>query len=156
LEGRGVIVLAWVAFAALYLLLAGQVSAEEMVAASLIGFGILAFSRHLVHLASHRLKLRLPWWRLLRSTAASLAKETVRVAALLLPWRPFGEGVVMQQPFAFGGDAPADVARRGAVQLALSMAPNGIVLARPEGSESLPVHRLDPRQPASPDRCWPV
>ncbi len=148
--------LAWMAFAALYLLLAGQVSPVELVAAALVALAVLGFARRLAHLAAHPISLRLPWWRLLRAAAASLASETVRVAALLLPWRRCDEGMVMPQPFAPGGEAPTDVARRGAVQLALSMAPNGVVLARTEGSGSLPVHRLDPRQPASPDQCWPV
>lgn len=148
-------VIAGLLFAALYLLLSGQPSIAECAAALLLGIATAAFQHRLARLAAHPLALRLPWLRLLRAGAASLAGETARITLALLPWRLLGPGRVIPQPFEPGGDSAAERTRRGAVQLTLSLAPNGFVLAPVPGSDSLPVHRLDPGQPASPERVWP-
>ncbi|MBL6456428.1 hypothetical protein JMJ55_13925 [Belnapia sp. T6] len=145
----------WLAFAALYLVFAGQLSTGELVAAAVIGLLTLLFARILARIATHPLRLRAPWPQLLRGVLASLAQETGRAAAWLLRPGRLPEGAVLPQPFAPGGEGPADTVRRGLALLSLSVSPNGLVLAPDYVTETLPLHRLDAGQPVSSERCWP-
>lgn len=142
----------WAMFAPLYLAFAGRSGAEELIAAAACGAGAVAFATRLSAIATSRLRLPRGWSRLLPGAAHSLVVETARVAATLMRSAPPCPGVV-RQPVASRRPRAAETACRGAIGIALSVAPNGFVLAA--GRRHMPLHRLDATQPASAEREWP-
>ncbi len=143
----------WVALAAFYLLCAGELSADEVIAAVASGLLGTVLSALIRHPAGRRLRLRAPWPRVILWPLAHLLPDAVRVARVLLSPHPHGEAVV--QPFARGGATPEDAGRRALVTLAASLAPNSYVLRIPDASDSLVVHRLA-HVPPPRDKAWPT
>ncbi len=146
----------WLLLFPLYLLLAGQVSGEEVVAGILIA-AVAASSGVLVSRFGGRFafRFRLGWIRLVPQVAGQLATDLFRVGRVLvaaLAGRPQSAGIV-RQPFEPGDPTPVHAARRGLVELGVSFAPNGLALGIAPGT--LLVHRLAP-QPIAADREWPL
>ena len=149
----------WVVFLGLYFLLAGQVSLTE-IAAGVPAAVLAAGFTVLLHRASrHPFHFGAPWARVLGQPLAAVVPDAIRVGQALLRavWqRPPGPlGVVARQPFRQGGADPSNAARRGLVTLGSSLAPNGFVVAFPDGEDILLLHRLVP-VPPDPDREWPL
>lgn len=140
----------------LYLLLAGQASATEFVAAApavllAVGTG-WALRTH----ADRRMQVQAPWRQVLLRLLASVGADSVRVGAALLRavMRPAAHvGAVSRQAFPAGGDQPYEAGRRALVVLGASLAPNGFVLD--VAADALSLHRLAPAKPQG-DTEWPV
>lgn len=151
--------ISWLIFLGSYLLLAGQVGLTEIIAGVPAAAFAACFTVMLHRVSERRFRLDVPWWRVVGQPLASVAPDAVRVGHALLRalWRrpPGPLGVLASQPFRQGGDAPADATRRGLVTLGSSLAPNGIVVAIPEGRDVLLLHRLVPAAPDR-DREWPL
>ncbi len=143
----------WVVLAAFYLLCAGEIGADEVIAAVASGLVGTALSALIRRDAGRRFRLRAPWPRVVLRPLADLAPDAVRVARVLLSRHPHGEAVV--QPFAPGGATPEDAGRRALVTLAASLAPNGYVLRILDASDGLVMHRLA-HVPPLRDRAWPL
>lgn len=146
-------VLTWLVLAAFYLLCAGQVSADEAVAAILAAAVGAIFSVLIRRAADRPLRLRAPWPRTICRPLAALLPDAARVGRVLLSARPHGEAVI--QPFAHGGETPEDAGRRALVTLGASLAPNGYVLRIPGATDALLMHRLA-HAPPKRDRAWPL
>ena len=148
----------------LYLVFAGQASGTE-IAAGLPAAGLVAAFAWLQHRGqAPRIGLRGPWHRIVLAASAALAKDSVRVAGVLLRAivSPKGTvaGTIGRQPFHPGSGRAADAGRRGLVTLAGSFAPNGFVLDIPPSvilgeADILLMHRLAP-SPPEPDPEWPL
>ncbi len=149
--------LTWAGLFALYLLFAGQASAAEIVAGTLVAGAGVALRTVVHHVERLKLGFDGPWGRLAGRALRSIAHDATRVAWGLLratAGAPLGGGVVRQR-FEPGGSTPQASARRAVVTLAVSVAPNGFVLAVEDQSEGLLLHRLVP-QPQAGDPLWPV
>jgi hypothetical protein len=136
--------LSWLALALSYLVFAGQVSRNELIA----GFGACAIAvGHAV--IAHRaadapMRLRLRWDRVIGIAATSLVMDTIRVGAALLRPRP---GALSPETLPLDEAVPSG--RRAVAILTLSLAPNGFVV-RADGTRAV-MHQLvptDPRQPS--------
>lgn len=149
----------WVAFAAAYVLFAGQLSLTEAIAGVPMATAVSAFVEALRRCEQRALRLRAPWLRLLRRALASLAVDAVRVGGVLLralvhrPAAPVGR--LARQPFRQGGGAPREAGRRALATLAISVAPNGYRVDAGGQGDVMVVHRLVDVPPA-PDREWPA
>jgi hypothetical protein len=149
---------AWLLFATLYLLLAGEVSATEIEAGAPLAILTVAFVLLQRRIAARRLSLPLMTKAYIRPLAA-LLPDAVRVGKVILVslvHRPAADvGHLLRQPFQAGGSSPAEAGRQAVVELGLSLAPNAFaVCLRPQDDELL-LHCLHPKQ-ASPDRAWPT
>ncbi len=146
----------WSVFLAFYLLLAGAISTNELLAGIPAAAAASCFAIGLHRVEERRTSLRGPWPRLLLRPLAALLPDAVKAARILLraiARRPDGPvGLPTRQPFR-EGTGPRDAGRRGLVTLATSLAPNGYVLA--VGPDALILHRLAPAPPR-PDREWPL
>ncbi len=146
----------WAVFLALYLLLAGAISTNELLAGVPAAAAASCFATALHRVEERRTSLRGPWPRLLLRPLTALLPDAVKAARVLLraiARRPNGPvGLSTRQPFREGID-PRDAGRRGLVTLATSLAPNGYVLA--VEADALILHRLAPARPRS-DREWPL
>ncbi len=125
---------------ALYLVFAGQVGVTEVAAgvpASLLAT-LLAARVHRVGPrrlgADPRQAIRL-----LARIPASLATDLVRVGVALARGR---SGRLTRVRFREGGPGPPDPGRRAMATIALSLAPNGIVVAIPSGEDAMVLHTL--------------
>jgi len=140
---------------ALYLLLAGQASTDELVAAALCAGGATGLSLAIPLIAERHFAFhRVPWLRLLASTACALPVEAAQVGGRLARLKPL-RGNIQRRPFAAAGTGPEDASRRGLVTLATSLTPNTYVLAVLTGRQELLVHRLVSGKPPR-DRKWPL
>jgi multisubunit Na+/H+ antiporter MnhE subunit len=151
----------WVLLVALYLVLAGQVSATEVVAGAAAGLAATVLSVAERREGERRYAFRgTPWGRVLGRPALALVTDSAKVAGALarvaLRGADAQPGAAVRQPFAPGeDDDPREAARRGIVALAVSLTPNSYVLRTMPGCDALLLHRLAERPP-SPDREWPV
>ncbi len=126
--------------AATYLLLAGQVSRNEVLAG--LGASVIAAVYAIV---AHRtvetpFGLRLRWMRVAMMVVTSLLTDTARVAVGLVRAAP---GKLVRQP-----PLPAESGARAVAILALSLAPNSFV-ARASDKETL-LHQMVPVKPQQP------
>lgn len=148
----------WAALGVAYLLMAGKLGMQEG-AVALVGGGAAAWFSFALRrgVSRHFAFSGLPLGPLLR-LAGALVRETASVGGVLfravLPGGRAIAGTVADQPFERGGEAPSEAARRGLVELGLSLSPNGYVLDE-AAPGALILHRLAP-QPASADRRWPL
>lgn len=131
----------WTVLAGLYLVLAGQASRAEIVAAALAGAAGAALSLILRAVAERQFDLRLDWLRALAGIAWSLVRDTVRVqgalaAALFEP----RAGAVMRRPRDQPRGGAARAGRRAVEILAQSVAPNEYVIE--DEPQALCLHRL--------------
>lgn len=149
---------AWALLFGAYLLFAGQVSADEIVAGTVAGVAGAVLSSRIRRVAERRFVLRAPWGRVARRIAASLVSDTGRVAMALtraVMHGPDAGGSLLHQPFARDGATEADAGRRAIVVLAASLAPNAYVLRIAEDRDEMLLHCLVPHR-ASPGREWPL
>lgn len=140
----------------LYLLLAGQASGTEFVAAVPAVFLAAGMGQALRAHADRRMQLQAPWRQVLLRPLASICLDSVRVGVALLHAivRPDAHaGMVSRQAFRAGSDQPREAGRRALVVLGASLAPNGFVLD--VSPDALSMHRLAPVQPQD-DTEWPV
>ena len=146
-------------FFGFYILFAGQVSVTEIEAGAPAAIAAAGFTVLLHRVTERPFRLKAPWLRVLGEPLAALLPDAVRVGRALLRalWRrpPGVVGPVTRQPFQEGGEDPASAARRGLVTLGSSLAPNGYVLAIPDGEGALLLHRLA-AVPPNPDQRWPL
>ncbi len=149
----------WVAFAAAYVLFAGQINLTETIAGLPLATVVTMFVVALRRCEQRSLRLDAPWLRLGRRVLVSLASDVVRVSGVLLralARRPDGTvGRLTHQPLRRGGEAPREAGRRGLVSLAISMAPNGFMVTIPEQGDVMVLHRLVDVPPV-PDHEWPA
>ena len=120
-----------IALMLLYLLFAGQVDGEEVLAALLCG-GLAA------------------------ALPLTLLRETALTAAALCraaSGREMRPGKIREIPVAQGND-PGSLTRRGLSILRLSLAPNGYVTDDSAQPGLWPLHQLVPR-PVDGDETWP-
>jgi hypothetical protein len=153
----GIAVTTGLATAAAYLLLAGQASRTECIAAAPVVLLTAGFAAALHRTASRPMRLSSPALPVMAHALQSLFPDTARVARVLMRAilnRPPGAiGPFVHQPFRHGGGGAADAGRRAVVTLGLSLAPNGYVLD-PDEHQDIPLHRLAPAG-AAPGREWP-
>ncbi len=146
---------AWLVFFGVYLLYAGEVSLNEILAGIPAAGALACFAVASRRAEQRHLRVRAPWPRLLLRPVGSLFADAAKVGRVLLAAlvrRPDGPiGRAAAQPFREGGSD--DAGRRALVTLGSSVAPNGYVLAI--GRETLILHRLAPSAP-DPDRDWPL
>jgi len=147
--------LCWAGLFGLYLLLAGEASGEELVAAALTAAAATGSGVLIRRLGGPRAySARLAWARHAIAPLKALPVDVALVGGVLcraLIGR--AAGTLLRQPFDSERDTPLAAARCALVVLGASFAPNtvavGIAPAR------LLLHRLAPRPP-SPDRAWPL
>lgn len=140
----------------LYLLLAGQASATEFLAAVPAVLLAVGMAQALRTHADRQMQLQAPWRQVLLRPLASICSDSVRVGVALLHAivRPAAHaGMVSRQAFRAGGDQPCEAGRRALVVVGGSLAPNGFVLE--VLPDALSTHRLVPAQPQD-DTEWPV
>ena len=139
----------------LYLLLAGQVSTDEVVAALLCGGAATGISMSIPLIAERHFRfVCIPWLRVFGSPLLSVLQDIPRIAIrLLLPNQP--PGTVQRWPFTVSGDDRRSTAQRALVTLGASLAPNSYVIAILSGRGEMLVHRLLPAEPPQ-DPEWPV
>lgn len=138
-----------------YLLFAGQVSTDEIIAALCCAAAATAVSLTIPLVAERHFGFGgVPWFQLIRQACASLLSDVPRVALRLLrPHLP--SGVLQRWPLVGTGDDPHTTARRALVTLANSLAPNSYVVTVLGGRGELLVHRLIPDEPPH-DPEWPL
>lgn len=137
----------------LYLLLTGQASTDELVAAALCALAATALSVTIPLVAQRHFAFRgVPWLRLIAGTLGSLMADLVRVARRLARPR-IPPGRIERWAFDTGTAEPSDTARRGLVTAAASVAPNTYIVAVLPGRRELLVHRLVTTKPPQ-DRTW--
>lgn len=145
----------FVLLSGLYLVLAGQVSTDEVIAALLAGAAATGLALAVPRVAARHFDFAgVPWARLLLATLRSLASETWQVGLRLLRPRPQG-GRIVRWPLQAHGDRRQKAARRGLVTLGLSLTPNGYMLSVLPDREEVLVHQLVPDDPP-PNREWPL
>ena len=150
---------AWALLAGIYLVLVGQASTTEVVAALLTGLVAALLSVAVRRTGERQFRFRgVPWLLLLGRPALVLASDTARVGvthARAVLRGPEVGGATVRQPFARGGENAQDAARRGLVTLGVSLTPNSYVLRTLDGREEMRLHRLAERKPSA-NRAWPL
>jgi hypothetical protein len=124
-------IVAWIGLAATYLLFAGQVSRNEVIAG--LGASLLAAAYAVVahRTTDAKLRLRLPWLRVIGGVATDLVVDTIGVGATLV--RPRA-GDLSRRPL------PVQPGRRAVAILAASVAPNSYVVGTDR--DAMVMHRL--------------
>jgi hypothetical protein len=152
-------ILLWIVFAASYLLFAGQASETELVALLPTATAVTAFALLCRATQDRRLDLRAPWPRVIARSLISVPADSVRVGLMLarvLTKRPkTAVGTLSVQPFCHGENRPSPAARRALVALGASLAPNGYMVAIPDGQDRMIMHRLVAAEQRD-DHEWPV
>lgn len=146
----------WLAGAASYLLLAGSFSPDELGAAALLGALGVAWHAAVMRAGGRRFRFEPPALRAAGAALLGLPGATLRVGARLAAalLRPV-EGRRVEQPFDRGGaDDDRDRARRAAVVLATSLAPDSYALRLPLDEAVIVFHSLTGATP-SRDPRWP-
>ena len=151
-------VVATLLFAAFYVALAGELSATESVTMIIPVTVALALAIAIHRSAERRFGFRAPWRRLVRRTFASIAKDSVKVALLLLRslrrCPPCPAGITGNQRFRFGNASARDATRRALVVLSVSASPDQYVMET-DPDDSLLMHSLVGASKNS-DQEWPV
>ena len=146
----------WLAFAAFYLLLAGDVSPVELVAGVACASAATSLGIGLSHIA-HRRFAGWPSPRAIFRPLAALIPETFvvgrQLVAAIFVFRD-QRGAYVRQPFAPGGDDAVSAGRRAAVVLGISLAPGSFVI-RGDRTDTMILHALPEKSPSS-DRVWPA
>lgn len=144
-------ILAWAGLASFYLLLAGQVSVSELGAGAGLATAATAYAC-VAHLRARR-RLSLPRrWPLVALAAGSrLFPDAARVGWALLLGR---QGALASQDFRIGEHTAPDAAHRAVAILAVSAAPNAVVVTLDDEDQTMLLHHLAPRRPSA-DREWP-
>ena len=147
----------WLGGTASYLVLAGQVSVDEVVAGVTLGGLSVVWHAVVCRCSRHRFTFeRHAGLALLRAIAGfpgAIPRVGSRLAIALV--RDVS-GHTAEQPFHRGRlDDPRDKARRATVLLAASLAPDSYVLRLPVDEETIVIHGITSRSPSTDPR-WPV
>ena len=146
----------WLGGTAAYLVLAGQVSAEEVVAGVLLGGLGVAWHAAVCRCSRHGFTFERHASVAVVQAIGGLPGAIVRVGARLgLALVRGVEGRIVEQPFHRGRlDDTRDVARRATVVLATSLAPDSYVLRLPVDEETILIHAITRLSPGTDPR-WP-
>jgi hypothetical protein len=150
--------LAWLIFAALYLLLAGQISATEIEAGGPLTILIVTFMLLQRRIARQRMSVPMVLKAYIRPIA-TLLPDAFRVGKVILSSlvrRPGAKaGHLLHQPFNPGDRSPPEAGRRAVVELGASLAPNAFVVRLNPEDNTLLLHCLHPKS-ENRDRTWPA
>jgi hypothetical protein len=148
---------AFLVFAGLYLLLAGQVSLHEGAAAVVTGGAAALVWRRVRDVSAHRFTPSRAAAEATLRAVASLPRGYARVAVRLVAAlaRPEG-GAMIAQPFLRGRrESGQDAIRRAVSVLGLSIAPDTIAVRLRPGRDELDIHALVGGADRD-DPLWPV
>ncbi|RYC32292.1 hypothetical protein D3273_09700 [Lichenibacterium minor] len=146
----------WLGGAAAYLVLAGQLSPDEIAAAVLLGGLGAGWHFAVMHDGARTFRFERPALRTVGTSFAGLPGATLRVGARLAAAlvRPVA-GRRVEHDFHRGtADDPRDRGRRAVVVLATSLAPDSYALDLPLDEETIVFHALTASGP-SRDPRWP-
>jgi len=147
----------WLGFLPLYLLLAGSLDWQEMVAGA--GLSVLAALAVTVTHRAGKLHFqpRLRWLKHFRRLPGKVLADCGIVGAALLR-REKSTGIFRTIPFAPGGEDAESAARRALVVAGASLAPNTYVVAIDTERGQLVLHQLVPtaQPPGGGDQEWPL
>ena len=149
---------AWMCLFAAYLLFAGQVSLDEVVAGSLCAAMAVLWWEATRRVSTHSFAFEAASWAAVGRACRSLPGATLSVAlALLRSVVSRDGGEVAHWFFAHGQrTAPLDSGRRAVGVLAASLTPDSFVLRTPVMRDEIVVHAL-PRGGEPPvDPRWPI
>ena len=159
LERALIIVATPVGVVLLYFLLAGEVSWDEAIACGITLAIVCPFAVAVGRTGTVSMHMPVRGvWSLARAMGAVGPElwHTGRGLVRAVRQRPDGmQGVLKTVPFRFGGIGAADVGRRAAVGVALSVAPNGFVLGMEHNRDEAIVHQLMP-DGVGGDPEWPI
>ena len=148
---------AWVCLVAIYLLLAGQVSGDEIVAGAVCAAAAVIWWVGTHRASDHRFAFDAGSWAAVGRACRNLPWAVLSVGAVLLRAlvRPEA-GEVAHWFFAHGRRTdPGDGGRRAIGVLAASLAPDSFVLRTPAERDEIVVHTLVPGEPPKDPR-WPI
>ena len=124
---------------AIYLVLAGQVSGDEIGLAFACGLIALGWSLTIRHAARLRFRFSPEMLTMTAGALADVPRAIIAVApALLLPRR----GSIRREPAARGGANGADAGRRAITLLAISLAPDRFALRWAKRGDAVEIHHL--------------
>ena len=133
------IVLRGLSLAAIYLLLVGQLSGDEIGLALACGLLVLGWSLALDRVARRNFSFSLGALAIVGRAASKVPRAIIAVAPALL-WRR--RGSVAQEALARGGKSGIDAGWRAAALLAISLAPDRYALRWSKRGEAVEIHRL--------------
>lgn len=151
----------WLAFFPLYLLLAGSVDGQEVVAGAVLS-AVAALAAIVTRCAgSLYFQPRWRWLRHFRHLLGRLLSDCAIVAWALiraLRGREKIEGIFRTIPFDPGGDDAESAARRALVMAGACLTPNTYVVAVDAERKQLLLHQLvpSPQPPGAGNREWPL
>lgn len=144
---------AWALLSLVYLLLVGQLSADEIGLALACGLGAAVWSAAIRKVSVLRFRFEPTAAAVMITALAKLPRAMADVAIALIRAR---SGTVIREPFVRGRDLdPADAARRAVVLLAVSLTPDKFALRIARGRDEIDLHSLV-GPPAPADMRWPV
>ncbi|HEY2800289.1 MAG TPA: hypothetical protein VGI85_06825 [Chthoniobacterales bacterium] len=149
----------WIAFFALYLMCAAQLSSAELCLGAIVAATATAFLLVVRHHSSHHFRMNARWLGRLRAVPLQMLIDGMIVfrAILRRPALARGSGRFQAREFHAGNEHPAARTRRALVTIGISCAPNTFVLGTTETEEQLLVHQLAPKPPEKPgDPEWPL
>ena len=146
----------WLGGTAAYLVLAGQLSADEIAAGIVVGGLGVAWHAAVRRCSRHGLTFErragLEVLQAIGGLPGAILRVGSRLATALV--RDV-EGHTVEQPFHRGRlDDPRDAARRATVVLATSLAPDSYVLRLPIDEEIIVIHGISRKAPGTDPR-WP-
>lgn len=133
-------------FAAAWLLFANGVDEYEALAAAIFGAAAAGLATLVSATGLVRFRLDVRWVGELLRLPFDIARGSVRVALVLVRWRPGSHQGAL--PFDPGGDDPASVNRRAAATLLGTVAPDVVVVELDRDERVLRYHRLTPGGPS--------
>ena len=147
----------WLGGTAAYLVLAGQISAEEVVAGVVLGGLGVAWHAAVCRCSRHSFTFEryagVAVVQAIGGVPGAILRVGARLGSALL--RDV-EGHTVEQPFHRGRlDDPRDVSRRATVVLATSLAPDSYVLRLPVDEDTIVIHGITSRSPGTDPR-WPA
>lgn len=151
----------WLVFFPSYLLLAGSVSWQEIIAGVALS-AIAALAVTVTRRAgSLHFQLRWHWLRPFRHLPGWLLADCILVAAALaraLFQREKIEGFFLTIPFDPGGEDAESAARRALVMAGACLTPNSYIVTIDAEHGQLLIHQLVPssQPPGAGDREWPL
>lgn len=148
-----IVLAAWALLSAAYLLLVGQLEADEIGLALACGLAAAIWFGEVASVGPLRFRFEPTAVAVAARAVAGLPRAVAEVVPAL--FRGFN-GRVVRQAFARGREGdPADAARRAVVLLAVSLAPDKFALRLPERRDELELHSLvEPA--AETDARWPT
>ena len=147
----------WLGGTAAYLVLAGQVSADEVVAGVLLGGLGVAWHAVVCRCSRHSFTFERHAGLEVVQAVSGLPGAILRVGSRLATALVRNtEGHTIEQPFHRGRlDDTRDRGRRAIVVLAISLAPDSYVLRLPVDEETIVIHAFTLGSPGTDPR-WPV